>query len=136
MVEILATLLLLALGLASVIGLLLYAVRLNAQSVASATGVATAWTALYDHRPDRRDPMAGDPAWKGELVSGTLNSDTYEVLVSGYLNGYFVRRRERAVTADRIDAGSRFVTVHVDVYNAEDGEPVASLSQRLLRRSP
>jgi prepilin-type N-terminal cleavage/methylation domain-containing protein len=134
MIEVLATLLLLALGLAAVIGLLLFALRLNARSVAAATAMATAWTALHDHRPGGRDPFAGDPAWQSTVLSGARGSDAYAVLVAGYLNGYYVRRVETAVPADRIDAGSRIVSVRVDVYDAEDGGPVAAMDGRLLRR--
>lgn len=55
----------------------------------------------------------------------------------GWLNGYYVERREQSLASERIGAGVRLVSVRVDVYWAErggDGRPLASLVDRIVRR--
>ncbi len=55
----------------------------------------------------------------------------------GWLNGYYVERREQSRGADRITANQRIIEVRVDVYwarfGATDGKPLATLCDRVVR---
>jgi Tfp pilus assembly protein PilV len=55
----------------------------------------------------------------------------------GWLNGYYVERREQSRAADRISDKLRLVEVRVDVYwaayGASDGRPLASVVDRVVR---
>jgi hypothetical protein len=55
----------------------------------------------------------------------------------GWLNGYYVERREQSRSSDRLGTNVRVVEVRVDVYWASygqtDGRPLASLVDRIVR---
>lgn len=81
--------------------------------------------------PDMGDPQANNPAVfppGGAPLAGCAN---------GWINGYYVERREQSRTSDRIGEGVRLVEVRVDVYWAgylgSDGRPLASLVDRYIR---
>lgn len=80
---------------------------------------------------DIGDPKANNPAVfppGGAPLAGCAN---------GWINGYYVERREQSRAADRIGTGVRMVEVRVDVYWAgylgADGRPLASLVDRYIR---
>jgi type II secretory pathway pseudopilin PulG len=82
--------------------------------------------------PDMGDPVANNPAVfppGGSPLAGCAN---------GWLNGYYVERREQSRGTDRIGQGVRLVEVRVDVYWAGyiggDGRPLASLVDRYIRQ--
>lgn len=82
--------------------------------------------------PDMGDPKANNPAVfppSGAPSAGCA---------SGWLNGYYVERREQSRASDRIGDGVRLVEVRVDVYWAgyvgSDGRPLASLVDRYIRQ--
>ena len=55
----------------------------------------------------------------------------------GWINGYYVERREQSLTTDRLSTTMRLVEVRVDVYlasyGAGDGRPLASAVDRVVR---
>lgn len=136
LLEVLATMALLAVGTLAVIALALYGVRITGRVIGQTTGQATAATVLCDARADNRDPFAAASEWTANGAPVPGFAGTYDLTVRGWLNGFYVVRRERSAVADRIDDGKRWADVDVDVFWSEDGHPVASLSQRILRRRP
>jgi prepilin-type N-terminal cleavage/methylation domain-containing protein len=119
LIEVLAALIILSLGLASAIGLVMYGMKILKLSIGRATGMATAMTAAVDAAPLH---PAGDP-WT-----------TTGGVTKGYLNGYWVER----VETDRrvLTAGMESSVVHVDVFETSKGRCVASYSERIVRQAP
>ena len=141
LIEILATLLLLAFGLVAVVGMVQYASRLSAESQTGSTALATARTVLLNPQPARlvADPgdSNGDDWWANGPVSAPPTGD-YSFVVHGWLNGYYLRREERSrggawPTGDEIDARNRWATITVTLYAG--GKEAATLQRRLLRRT-
>ncbi|MBN8524671.1 MAG: hypothetical protein J0M02_04970 [Planctomycetes bacterium] len=95
----------------------------------------TAWQIGQDSDvlvADMRNPIANNPAVfpGGAPIAGCAR---------GFLNGYYVERREQSRASDRIGALVRIVEVRVDVYWANfapgsDGRPLASLVDRVVRQ--
>lgn len=81
--------------------------------------------------PDMADPICNNPA---VFVSGT---SPLPGCARGWLNGYYVERREQSRGSDRITESQRLVEVRVDVYwaryGASDGRPLATLVDRIVR---
>jgi hypothetical protein len=114
LIEVVASLLLLVVGGLAVLGLILYGITLSNQAQESATGMETARTILADPEPI---------GLKDRTVSGNT--------ISGYLNGYFVRRTEESdppVTAT--NNALQMVTVTAEVFRAGQGTKVAFLRER------
>jgi hypothetical protein len=114
LIEVVASLLLLVVGGLAVLGLILYGITLANQAQESATGMETARTVLADPEPI---------GLKDRTVSGNT--------ISGYLNGYFVRRTEEPdppVTAT--NNALQMVTVTAEVFRAGQGTKVAFLRER------
>lgn len=114
LIEVLGSLLVLGLGALAVLGLVMYGMTLAARAQESATGVETARTMLAD-----RDPI------------GFRDRSELGGVVSGFLNGYFVRRTE--VAADPLAPSGnslRVLTVTVEVFRAGTGTMVTSLRER------
>ncbi len=134
LLEVLATLLILVLGMLSTVALVRFGVRVAQRSQIQATGMVTAQTVLIDRSPDGRAPGATD--WAVSSSTGTVGpgSASYSETIQGRVNGYFVRRSEASVAADAVDARSRWVSVEVEVWTGEDGEHVTALKARMLRR--
>lgn len=120
LIEVLASVLVLGLGLLSAVGLLLYGLQLAKLSMGRATGIATAMSVAIDPTPILPD----DPLWT-VTVPGTT---------TGYLNSYWVERREGAETV--VAPGITAADVQVDVYETLKGRLVASYNQRLIRGAP
>jgi len=118
LIEVMACLLVLSLGLMSACGLILYGLRLVRISHGRTIGMATAMTVMANPTPLATDPTL------------TPNGTT----TSGYLNGLWVVRTESAPTAlDGTGNSLKSVTVTVDVYEATNGECVASFTRRLTK---
>lgn len=114
LIEVVASLLLLVVGGLAVLGLILYGITLANQAQESATGMETARTVLADPEPI---------GLKDRTVSGNT--------ISGYLNGYFVRRTEEPdppVTAT--NNALQMFTVTAEVFRAGQGTKVAFLRER------
>ena len=121
LIEVLACLLVLTLGLTSACGLVFYGLRLVRNAHGKTIGMMTALTVLVDPMPLKTDPTLSP--------SGPTTS--------GYLNGLWVVRTESASTPI-VGVGGVLVavTVTVDVYEASNGTCYASLSRRLTKRTP
>lgn len=119
LIEVLASLIVLTLGLASAIGLVLYGAQVLKQSLGRSTGMATAMTVAIDtdflHK--------ADGAW---TTSGGVSK--------GYLNGYWCERQETDVRV--LAPGVQSAAVHVDVFETAKGRCVASYSERIVRQAP
>lgn len=81
--------------------------------------------------PDMGAPLCNNPAVFPSGLSPLPGC------ARGWLNGYYVERREQSRAGDRIGRGVRIVEVRVDVYWASygqtDGRPLASLVDRIVR---
>ncbi len=83
--------------------------------------------------PDMADPIANNPAifsLRGAPAVGCAH---------GWLNGYYVERREQSRASDRIGRATRIVEVRVDVYwasygAASDGRRLATVTDRVVRQ--
>lgn len=119
LIEVLAALIILTIGLASAIGMVMYGVQILKLSIGRASGMATAMTVAVDDAPLR---LASDP-WT-----------TAAGVTKGYINGFWVER----VETDRriLTVGMESSVVHVDVYETAKGRCVASYSERVVRQSP
>ncbi len=181
LVEILACILLFAVGTMSVIGVFLFGVRTAASAQAEASAWATAMTVLKDPLPlgVTSDPLTGQSTpWTWSRTGATWNASdgtatpvwsytgwdvtsaapvvVYDMAdpkannaglftagtpapgcASGWLNGYYVERREQSLASDRLNDTTRLVEVRVDVYWASYGpaesKPLASVVDRVLR---
>ncbi len=132
LVETLACVLVLTVGALGILALVLQGMALAARAQAGATGLATAQSILYDPAPLGFTPD-----------SNTATGNTR--VVTGYLNGYFVRRA-RVMVSDLSPlspptpspAGSTWqvCTITAEVFHGADGTHVATLRQRLLERIP
>lgn len=117
LIEVMACLLVLALGLTAAAGLMFYGLHLVRASHGKTIGMATAMTVLADPSPLRTDPSL--------TPSGATTT--------GYLNGLWVERKE----SDEISLGGNdaSVLVSVDVYDGSGGACYASVTRRLLKKN-
>jgi Tfp pilus assembly protein PilV len=117
-IEVVATLLLVTIGIIGVLGIVNYGTALSDRSQASSTAMETATTMIADDHP---------LGMSERQVSGGL--------VTGYLNGYFVRRTK---VTDAIHANSNLApaTITVEVALPSSGEIVATLRTRIMEVSP
>lgn len=114
LIEVVASLLLLVVGGLAVLGLILYGITLANQAQESATGMETARTVLADRQPI---------GLKDRTVSGNT--------MSGYLNGYFIRRTEEPDPPLTIKNNAlQTITVTAEVFRAGQGTRVATLRER------
>jgi Tfp pilus assembly protein PilV len=132
LLEVMAMLLVLTLGLLSAIALFLYANRVAVKAQAASTAMATAIALAYDGAPFLDADQA--PAWTS---SGSWPNRTS----SGYLNGYYVTRSEHSDSADIVasDAATgtvvlRTVRVDVTVQDPQRGANMATFALRLLQQ--
>lgn len=139
MIEVLATLLVVSLGLTAAIGLFGYGLKLSVEAQARASALATAATVLHDPTP------LLDPDLAGDWTAGTydFDADRGSATSQGLINGWFVQRRESTsvddIIAHRVVAGAqvvyaRSVHVEVDVYDAQGSRLLASLDRRFVRQ--
>jgi hypothetical protein len=141
MVEILASLLLIAVGVMSVVGLMQAAMRTSDESISAATGMATAMTLIHDPSPggltaDKDDGDKDGWGCDSDLVTNRVYDavGTEDFVVSGYINGFWAVRTETSnATTDAVDARSRYATVRVEVYRGQNGVLAAHLKRRILR---
>lgn len=128
LVEVMSCLLLLSFGILSVLGLVVYGNSLAEQAQSDATAMATATTVLYDGNPPTM-------TYRSELPLGPADNKT----VTGYLNGYFIRRTEAApepLSSSATGLAMTSRTVTVELYLGVQGTPVMTYRQRLLEHQP
>ena len=129
LIEIIATMLLMAFGLVSVIGLIQYAARLSAESQTRATAMVTAQTVLVDPQPAELIADIDDANGDDWYLEGSLLSSPFTV--RGYINGYYADRLEE--WAPSIDGQHRWSWVTVRLFSG--GEQVIELKRRMMRRT-
>lgn len=138
LVEIVATLLVVMLGLAAVLGMARLGLRWSGEAIAVATGMSTAQTALVDAQPGGLTADASDADQDGwRIANGSLSipaTGAYSFAVEGVLNGFYVRRSESSSATDILDAHGRAADVSVDVFWGQEGRYVTGLKQRIVRR--
>jgi Tfp pilus assembly protein PilV len=119
MIEVLASVLILMVGMLAVVGMVAFAIKQASRAQSASTAMATAMTVVDDVNP----LLAAD--WT------SFGSTT-----QGYLNGYYVRRTENSIgsSADLATNGLLSIAIQVDVYESFEGALVASLSTRRLAR--
>lgn len=120
LIEVLAGVLVLSLGLFSACAMTLYGLSLSRSAHARTMGMATALTVLADPTP-----LATDVALS---ASGAATV--------GFLNGLWVERTETDPTA--LDNSGKLVavTVVVNVYDLSGGTNVASANRRMIKVLP
>jgi len=118
LVETLACVLVLSLGLIAATGLVLFGLRYHALSHSREIGVLTAESVLND-----ASPLATDPALS---PSGATTS--------GYLNGLWVERTESG-EVDISGGLGTVVSVHVavNVFETQSGRPIVALARRVIK---
>lgn len=130
LLEVMAMLLVITIGLLAVIGLFLHGTRTAALAQASSTAMSTAISVTYDETP-WQDPAFYQAADWTSTVTGSGRTD------SGFLNGYWVERVETWTVDDVVaqNAGAPVMytaRVEVAVKDANRGATVASYAARLL----
>ena len=119
LIEVLAIILVLVLGIFSAVALLRYGVHLARDAQAAALALPTAITVMRDAYP------LGVPA--GDF--GSKGADSWE----GYVNGMWVERKveDKALVGQQV-----FATVQVDVSWGRDTSLVLSLRERVALHAP
>jgi len=138
LIEVVATLLLVSVGITAVIGMTRLGVRWSGEAIGATSGLPTALSVLADARPGGRTADATDADGdKWSLISGSLTipaTGDYEFVTAGIVNGYYVRRVEKSVAADILDGHGRQADVTVDVFWGREGHYVNGLKRRICRR--
>lgn len=184
LIEILASILVFALGVMAVVSVITQGLRTSMLAQSDATAWPTAQSLLRDPLPlgGADDPASGlltrwtwshaGSAWTASEAGGTdrvWRATTWDIdqandllvpdmgaplpnnpavfpsngqplpgCARGWLNGYYVERREQSRAVDRIGVGVRLVEVRVDVYWANafsgDARPLASAIDRFIRQ--
>jgi prepilin-type N-terminal cleavage/methylation domain-containing protein len=139
LIEVLATLLLLAIGVTAIIGMVRYGTRISTTAQMRATALIVAETVTVDPTPGGLTADGGDADGDGwRLVSGTLStpdSGSYAFQVQGYVDGFYVQRKESSEIRDIVDPATRWAHIIVDVYAGGDDIHLTTASQRILRRT-
>lgn len=138
--EVLATLLLLAVGVTSIIGMVRYGTRISTEAQMRSTALLVAQTVAVDPTPGGLTADVGDADGDGwRLVTGTLAAPavgSYAFDVQGFVDGFYLQRSETSDAGDIIDGGgARWAHITVDVYAGDDDIHLTTIRQRLLRRT-
>ena len=145
-VEVLACLLVVGLGLASVVAMVYFGI-VNAQKAqAGSTAMITAMSVAVDPNPYVSPDVASSWVYS---TPAHYNMDELSATVAetaqGYINGYLVTRSETSTPTDIIASDvpaaggspvvyARSVLVKVDVYALLNGSIVASYNTRFVRQ--
>jgi prepilin-type N-terminal cleavage/methylation domain-containing protein len=102
LVEVLAALLLVAIGIASVLGLLRAGVRQTSAAQAQALQQLTANALVHAASPVGASPMglADGRGWAQQSATGTIQSQRYSIVHHGHVNGFYAVRTEISTVAD------------------------------------
>ena len=119
LIECLAVMMVLVVGLLSAIAVIRYGVRLARDAQAAALAMPTAMTVMRDVRPlgvTATDfAPAGTDAWQG------------------YVNGMWVRR---TIYDKEVKGGQTFATVHVEVFWGSESSRALSMTERMAFHAP
>ena len=138
--EVLACLLVVGLGLASVVAMVYFGIVNSLKAQAGSTAMITAMSVAVDRSPYLSPDVAS--AWTTTPTLGYNMDDQVTALKEtsqGYINGYLVVRTETSTQTDIIAMDSsivytRSVLVKVDVYALLNGAIVASYNTRFIRQ--
>lgn len=133
-IEVLATLLVVTIGIGGVVALVMFGARKSSRAQAEAIALATAVSIAVDPTP----AVALD--WTYNPIDLNRLADSKES--QGYVNGLYVVRKESTRAEDVIARSAvdmanpvhvRSALVEVTVYEAMLGDPIASYATRLVR---
>ena len=135
LIETLAVLLVVAIGLAAAIGLFGSALRLSSEAQGRSTAMATAKSVAVDPTPLLDPDLASD--WT-QVSTYNLDDASGSAEAHGYINGFWAVRRESAAASDILAANgavvhARRVLVDVDISEVTGGRILASFSTWLVR---
>ena len=139
LIEVLATLLLLAIGMAAVTGLMRFGTRVSMDAQMRSTALLVAETVTVDATPGGKTADVGDldnDGWM--LVTGPLAAPAtgdYAFVIQGHIDGYYVRRTESSAAGDILDPSQRWAHITVDVYAGNEDRFLTSVRQRYLRHT-
>ncbi len=132
-IEVLAGVLILAVGMFAIIGLVIYGQRLATRAQAQATGMSTAMSVAFDPAP-----LAASGDWNASLwtrgaydltSTGGIACET-----KGWINGLYVVRTETSAATDIIGPGVRSAQVEVLVREGTTGRVTAAYTTRIMRQ--
>lgn len=145
--EVMATAMLIGTGLMALIAVIMFAMSRAMAAQAACTAMPTAVSAAYDPAPLLPAETAGE--WTTATISAAGTGAEKEVS-SGWMNGYWVVRRESCIAADTLGEWTpsgasttwsiasgkmRSIRVEVHVYDGgSKGREVASFVTRILRQ--
>jgi len=144
--EVLACLLVVGLGLASVVAMVYFGIVNSLKAQAGSTAMITAMSVAVDRSPYLSPDVAS--AWTTTPTLGYNMDDQVTALKEtsqGYINGYLVVRTETTGPTDiiatdtspnsgAVSVYTRSVLVKVDVYALLNGAIVASYNTRFVRQ--
>lgn len=117
-IEVLAILLVLAMGFTAAVLLARYGQRLTQEAIASSLALPTARTVMIDAK------QAG-----AAVADWTASGTTW----SGYVNGLYVRR---TVSDQQTTGAVTFANVTVEVFWSGEGDKSLTLTERLVFHAP
>ncbi len=135
LIETLAVLLVVSIGLAAAIGLFGTALRVSVLAQGRSTAMATAMSVAVDPTPLLDPDLASD--WT-QVSTYAMDASSGTAEEHGYINGFWVVRRESTASSDVLatDAGvvhARLVSVDVDVSEVTGGRILASFTTSFVR---
>ncbi len=136
LIEVLAILLVVSIGLAAAIGLVTYALKLSLDAQGRSTAMATAMTVAIDADPLLDPDLASD--WQ-EVSTYTFDAASGTTVTRGLINGYYAIRTESAdsfgiLAQEGATVHARAVRVDVDVFETLGGRMLASFSTQVVRQ--
>jgi len=141
--EVLACLLVVGLGLASVVAMVYFGIVNSQKAQAASTAMITAMSVAVDPTPYLSADIAASWSTSGSYDMDDLTGNLSEK-AQGYINGYLVVRSETSTPADIIASDitpgggtvvyARSALVKVDVYTLLNGAIVASYNTRFVRQ--
>lgn len=132
-IEVLAGVLILAVGMFAIIGLVIYGQRLATRAQAQATGLTTAMSIAVDPAPLAASGDWIATAWTRGGYDLT-SSGSISCVTSGWVNGLYVVRTESSTAADIVGPGVRSAQVEVLVREANNGRVTAAYTTRIMRQ--
>lgn len=134
MIEVLAVLLILVLGLGSVVALIAVGRRQGGTAQMRLTGAMTALSVVSDRTPAGLTADAGDADGDGWSGTGTFSwTGNYTLRSQGMINGFWVRREETSTSSDIVSARQRSAQVTVEVFWGTEGAYVTTVQETILR---
>jgi hypothetical protein len=136
-IEVLCLLLVLGVGMAGVIGIVMYGMGIASEARGASLGMPTAVSVARDPEPLFDPVVAGD--WSTSSYDLSSRSPcTSET--KGHVNGFYVVRTETSLPEDIVTTGAngtvyvRSARVDVDVFETLRGALVASFTTRIVRQ--